>query len=81
MADHDHPTGAPNRPEEHPTGAPPAGANLGAPTPSAPESTPPAATEESTVGTGTSIALGCVIATVLLILIGLVFIGIAALIG
>ncbi len=35
-------------------------------------------TDESTVGTGTSIALGCVVATVLLIVIALVILGINA---
>lgn len=32
-----------------------------------------------TVGTGTSIAIGCIAGTVLLIIIGLIFVGIAAL--
>jgi hypothetical protein len=43
--------------------------------PAAPIPTP-AVTDESTVGTGTSIALGCVVATVLLIVIALVILGI-----
>lgn len=34
---------------------------------------------DDTVGTGTSIALGCVAGTILLIIIGLIFLGIAAL--
>ena len=45
--------------------------------PAAPMPTP-AVTDESTVGTGTSIALGCVVATVLLIVIALVILGINA---
>jgi len=47
------------------------------------QDTPPAAgaDEESTVGTGTSIALGCVAGTVLLIVLGLIVIGLIALIG
>jgi len=45
--------------------------------PSAPIPTP-AGTDESTVGTGTSIALGCVVATVLLIVIALVILRINA---
>lgn len=33
---------------------------------------------DDTVGTGTSIALGCIAGTILLIVIGLIFVGIAA---
>lgn len=47
------------------------------PTSNAPIPLPtPAGPDESTVGTGTSIALGCVVATVLLIVIALVILGI-----
>jgi hypothetical protein len=41
----------------------------------------PAKDDESTVGTGTSIALGCIAGTVILIVIGLIVIGLIALIG
>ena len=34
---------------------------------------------DDTVGTGTSIALGCIAGTIVLIIIGLIFVGIAAL--
>lgn|GEM_PF-2088436 len=34
---------------------------------------------DDTVGTGTSIALGCIAGTILLIIVGLIFLGIAAL--
>jgi len=52
----------------------------------APSSPPPAATEpapasapdESTIGTGTSLALGCVVATVLLIVIAIIVLGVGA---
>jgi hypothetical protein len=40
--------------------------------------TPPAESE-STVGTGTSIALGCIAGTIVLIIFGLIFLGIVAL--
>jgi hypothetical protein len=52
-----------------------------------PAPTPPPAPDEprpaigETVGTGTSIALGCVAATLLLIVLGLVFIVVAAVLG
>lgn len=46
-------------------------------TPPAPEPTSPAA-EESTIGTGTSMALGCIAGTVLLILFGLAFLALNA---
>jgi hypothetical protein len=36
---------------------------------------------DTTVGTGTSIALGCIAATVLLIVIGLVFLGVVLLLS
>ena len=67
-------------PEPHPTGAPPVGANLDSPAP-APTAKPPAADDESTVGTGTSIALGCVAGTIVLIIFGLIFIGIVMLVN
>jgi hypothetical protein len=63
--------------ELYPTGAPPAGAHLDAP---AAPPVPPVE-DESTVGTGTSIALGCVAGTILLIIIGLIVIGIVAIVG
>lgn len=47
-------------------------------TPQAPAD--PAATNAPTIGTGTSIALGCVAGTIVLILIGLIYILILALI-
>jgi hypothetical protein len=37
--------------------------------------------EESTIGTGTSIALGCVAATVLLVIIGLIFLIVVMILG
>lgn len=43
-------------------------------------STPPEG-DESTVGTGTSIALGCIAGTVILIVLGLIVVGIIALVG
>jgi hypothetical protein len=63
------------QPEAHPTGAPPVGAVLDSPTvePASPGDT------DSTVGTGTSIALGCVVGTIVLIVFGLIFLGIVAL--
>ena len=64
-------------PEAHPTGAPPAGALLDSP----PGETSPPAETDSTVGTGTSIALGCVVGTIVLIVFGLIFLGIVALIN
>jgi hypothetical protein len=42
---------------------------------------PPEAAVEDTAGTGTAIALGCIGATLFLILIGLIFIGITQLFG
>ena len=60
--------------EAYPTGAPPDGVNVEAPA-------APPVEDESTVGTGTSIALGCVAGTILLIIIGLVVIGIVALVN
>jgi hypothetical protein len=65
--------------EPHPTGAPPVGANLGTTPPPVTPETP--AEDESTVGMGTSIALGCVAATIVLIIIGLLVLFIANLIG
>lgn len=45
-----------------------------------PEITPASAADSSeTIGTGTSIALGCVAATILLIIFGLIFLALAAL--
>ena len=49
---------------------------------SAPEATPDAATpatDDTTVGTGSVIALGCIAGTLLLILIGLLYLGITVL--
>ncbi|MGI8963762.1 MAG: hypothetical protein ACR2GI_04595 [Thermomicrobiales bacterium] len=43
--------------------------------------TPPGAAVEDTAGTGTAIALGCIGATLFLILVGLIFIGITQLFG
>lgn len=66
----------------------PAGAwqTMGQPDPAAPdaaqsttEEKPAAASGEPTIGTGTSIALGCVAGTILLIVIGLLYVLIAAL--
>ena len=62
----------------HPTGAPPAGAVLD--TPVVPTPTLPS-DDGSTVGTGTSIALGCVVGTIVLIIFGLIFLGIVALVN
>lgn len=45
----------------------------------APAAAPLAAEEESTVGTGTSMALGCIAGTVLLIVFGLIFLGLSTL--
>lgn len=55
-----------------------------APAPEGGSTAPPPEHPESpalgdTVGTGTSIAIGCIAGTILLILIGLIFVGIAAL--
>lgn len=63
----------------HPTGAPPVGAVLDSPRISIAKGS--AEDSESTVGTGTSIALGCVFGTIVLIVIGLIILGIATLIG
>jgi hypothetical protein len=63
--------------EPHPTGAPPVGAVLDGPTVQHPET--PSVESESTVGTGTSIALGCIAGTIVLIIFGLIFLGIVAL--
>jgi hypothetical protein len=65
----------PTQPDAHPTGAPPVGAVLDSPTvePATPGES------DSTVGTGTSIALGCVVGTIVLIVFGLIFLGIVAL--
>jgi hypothetical protein len=63
--------------EAYPTGAPPDGAKPDVP---AAPAVPPVE-DESTVGTGTSIALGCVAGTILLIIIGLVVLGIVALVN
>ncbi len=48
------------------------------PTPTLDPVTP--AADESTIGTGTSIALGCVVATVLLIVIAIVVLGVGAMV-
>ena len=68
----------PDQPEMHPTGAPPVGASLGS-TPPTPEENIGA--DDSTVGTGTSIALGCVVGTIVLIVFGLIFLGIITLLS
>lgn len=44
----------------------------------APEPTTPVAEDESTIGTGTSMALGCIAGTMLLILFGLAFLALNA---
>lgn len=67
------------KPELHPTGAPPVGAVLDSPT--VPKDATTTESSDSTVGTGTSIALGCVFGTIVLIVIGLIFLGIVALIN
>ena len=73
---------------EHPGGqtveTPPAAFDYDPLAPDPPSSNPAApvqalpGNDESTVGTGTSIALGCVVATVLLIVIALIILGINA---
>lgn len=78
----DDPTTTPAPYEPHPTGAPPVGANLGTTPPPGPQGQSTTAPEDtSTVGMGTSIALGCVAATIVLILIGLLVLFIANLLG
>ena len=49
------------------------------PTTPTPESLTPVP-DESTIGTGTSIALGCVVATVLLIVIAIIVLGVGAMV-
>ncbi len=63
----------------HPTGAPPVGAVLDSR--QLPISKSSVEDSETTVGTGTSIALGCVFGTIVLIVIGLIFLVIASLIN
>ena len=48
-------------------------------TPSSAAASPQTPEDESTVGTGTSLALGCIAATLLLIVLGLILLGISAL--
>lgn len=50
-----------------------------APEPAAESLTTPAADRSETVGTGTSIALGCVAGTILLIIFGLLFLALVVL--
>lgn len=68
----------PDPAELHPTGAPPVGARLDSvPRPTEED----VIADDSTVGTGTSIALGCVVGTIVLILFGLIFLGIVTLLN
>lgn len=66
---------APDPPQENP----PQPASSASSTPSSATAAPPTPEDESTVGTGTSLALGCIAATLLLIVLGLILLGISAL--
>lgn len=79
MSDTEHASTENPKPELHPTGAPPVGAVLDSP--QLPPTDPSTVTSDSTVGTGTSIALGCVFGTIVLIVIGVIVLGIVALIN
>lgn len=65
----------PLAPDEPASGS---GSSLPTPVTSTPE--PVTSADESTIGTGTSIALGCVVATVLLIVIAIVVLGVGAMV-
>ncbi len=62
------------------TPEPEAGAPLAAEPESPPATKAAADADDATVGTGSVIALGCIAGTVLLIIIGLIFIGIVAIV-
>ena len=66
-------------PEEAGGGVEPGHAEAAKAMPS-PAVTPPATDDESTVGTGTAMALGCIVGTALLIVFGLIFILVSSLV-
>lgn len=71
---HHEPAPAPDRePVAIPQDAPPLA--------TAEEPPPGTAPDDDTVGTGTSIALGCIAGTLLLVVIGLIFLGIMFVLG